>query len=410
MSSKLIEKRKEFEAKQKKLHDIFKEAGDDRDMDKITSLTGDSKAKVEEIQKKNKELEDLGKEIEGLVAIEEMAKADESRQKSTSEPGKKGFFPDDQGKSLNIESKSLGEMFCESPEFKGYSRGKTGVEIDIPLKTVMSTAAGFAPQSIRTGEIVPYVRRPPLVLDMMTVRPTSQAAVVYMEETTRTNNAAEHVESTGVMGEAAIAYTERSVTCQEVGTFIPVTSQQLEDVPQIQGIINDELIQMLRERMDYQILNGVGTTCYLAGIIGGSVTGVQSRSYAGDYFDTCYNALNDIRVTGRSIPSAFIFHPNDWSKVRLQRSEDGLYILGNPNETVERLWGIPVVQTDAIAEKTTLAGAFADWTKLYEKRGIVIEITDSHDTYFVYGKYAIRATVRVAVVTSRPAAFCKITR
>jgi len=227
-----------------------------------------------------------------------------------------------------------------------------------------------------------------------------------MEQTTRTNNAAEAAEG-NVLGEAALVYTQRTQTVENVGVWIPVTAQQIEDEAQIQGIINDELMAMLRERMDSQVLVGTGSTPALQGIL--TRTGVQSFALAGDRFDACYEALKRVRVTGRSSPSHVVFHPNDWQQVRLARTDEGLYILGNPNEPVERLWGMQVVESDAETENTVLAGALSTWCKLYEKRGILVEITDSEADYFSKFKYAIRATVRVAMVITRPAAFCMIT-
>ncbi len=408
MSKQLIEKRKEFEAKQDKLHSILKEAGPEHDMDKITSLQGDSKAKVEAIQKLNLELSDLGKQVETLVELEKAWTEDEARQKAAEQAARDGLpqpGPSFGGPAL----KSIGRQFVESADFKSYQKnpgGTKGVEVDIPLKTLMTTAAGFAPESLRTGEVVPYVRRPPRMLDIIPFGRTTQAAIVYMEQTTRVNNAAEVAEG-NVLGEAQMVWTQRSQTVETVGVWQPVTGQQLEDVDQIESIINVELMAMLRERMSNQSLVGTGATPQIIGLL--VKAGVQTVALAGDRFDATYNQLKLIRTTGRSSPDHFIFHPNDWQEVRLARTDDGLYILGNPNQEVDRLWGMQIVETDAETEGTVLAGEFATWCKIYEKRGILVESTDSEHDDFSHFKYAIRATTRVAMVITRPVAFCKLT-
>lgn len=401
MPSKLIEKRNELAAKQDKLHQIIVEMGPEHDMTKVKSLEGDSAAKVAKIREMNKELEDLGVEVDNLVSIEKASERDAEFQKEAAEAARKGL-PQPKKKDGEADGIDLGLRVIA---MKGW-KDRGGVEVDIPLKTLMTTAAGFAPQSLRTGEVVPMVRRPTSVLDIIPFGRTTQAAIIYMEQTTRTNNAAEAAEG-NVLGEAELVYTQRTQTVENVGVWIPVTAQQLEDEAQIEGIINTELMAMLRERMDSQVLVGTGATPALQGIL--TKAGVQSFALAGDRFDACYEALKRIRVTGRSSPDHFIFHPNDWQQVRLARTDEGLYILGNPNEAVERLWGMQVVESDAETENTVLAGAFATWNKLYEKRGILVEITDSEADYFSHFKYAIRATTRVANVITRPAAFCKIT-
>jgi HK97 family phage major capsid protein len=401
MPSKLIEKRNELKAKQDNLHEVLKQMGDTLDLSKVTVLTGTNEEKAAAIKNMNKEMADIGAECDALVVLEKAYTEDQARQKEAEEAALKGL-PQPRKEGQESEIKDFGASVIAK---KGW-RDRGGVEIDIPLKTLMTTAAGFAPQSIRTGEVVPMVRRPTSVLDVIPFGRTTQAAIVYMEQTTRVNNAAEAAEG-NVLGEAQLVYTQRTQTVENVGTWIPVTAQQIEDEAQIEGIINVELMSMLRERMDSQILVGTGATPALQGIL--TRVGVQSFAAAGDRFDACYDALKRIRVTGRSQPDHFIFHPNDWQQIRLARTDEGLYILGNPNEPVERLWGMQIVETDAETENTVLAGAFATWVKLYEKRGILVEITDSEADYFSHFKYAIRATTRVANVVTRPAAFCMIT-
>jgi len=103
-------------------------------------------------------------------------------------------------------------------------------------------------------------------------------------------------------------------------------------------------------------------------------------------------------------------HPNDWQVIRLMRTDDGLYILGNPSEPGPvRIWGLPVVESTAETENSVCVGDFANFCQLFEKKGIEIAISDSHDTYFVYNKLVIRAEIRVAFPVYRPAAFCVIT-
>jgi HK97 family phage major capsid protein len=103
-------------------------------------------------------------------------------------------------------------------------------------------------------------------------------------------------------------------------------------------------------------------------------------------------------------------HPNDWETIRLLRTADGIYILGNPSERgPERLWGLPVVVTTAETENTGLVGAFRDFSEISVRSGIELKVTDSHSTYFIEGKLAVRADIRVAFVTYRATAFCTVT-
>ena len=406
-SAKLVEKRKEFEAKQDALHKILEEAGPELDMDKDTSLEGDSKAKAEAINRKNTELEDLGKEIDDLVALDGASAATKKRQAAMEAMGGVAF-PDT--KKQDFEPQMIGDLFVKSEAFTGFKGGKQGPVAmleNVDLKTLFQTAAGWAPETIRTGKVVDFATRPIQIIDLIPPGTTNQTAIVYMEETTFTNAAAE-VDEAGAKPEAALALTERSSSVRKIAVWIPVTSEQLEDVEGVRTYLNNRLGFMLRQRLDSQLLVGNGVAPNLAGIL--NVAGIQTFVRAGDRFDALYDAIKRVRVTGRAIPNVIIMHPNDFQEVRLTRTDDGLYVLGNPDQVgPTRIWGLPVVESDAETEHTALVGDFPNFCQLFEKKGIDIQITDSHDNYFIYNKLVIRAEIRVAFPVYRPAAFCAVT-
>jgi hypothetical protein len=58
---------------------------------------------------------------------------------------------------------------------------------------------------------------------------------------------------------------------------------------------------------------------------------------------------------------------------------------------------------------TMIAGDYANYSNLYVKRGIQIEMSSGYSDYFVKGKFAVKATIRCAVVHYRTSAFCTIT-
>ena len=399
--SKLVEKRKEFEVKQDKLHKIFKEATSDSglDLSKVKGLEGDIKQKVEAIQKMNKELEDMGVEIDALVILEKASKDTDERQKGIETPF---VHPDGKGKH------SIGEMFTSSDAFKNYKGGVGPVaKLDIDLKTLFQTSAGWAPETIRTGKVVEFATRPIQVIDIVPPGVTNQTAIVYMEETTFTNTAAEVAEA-GVKPEAALVLIERTSSVRKISVWIPVTDEQLEDVDGIQSYLNNRLTFMLKQRLDGQLIVGNGVAPNLTGLL--NVTGIQSFVMAGNRFDAVYEGIKRVRVTGRAEPNVILFHPNDWQQLRLMRTNDGLYILGNPTEPgPARIWGSPIVETTAETENTVLVGDFINFCQLFEKKGVEIQISDSHDTYFIYNKKVVRADIRVAFPCYRPAAFCEIT-
>lgn len=397
-------------AKQAELKGIFDEAGPELDMSKVKSVAGgDRQAVIEHIRALNTELDELGVKAGELREIQ--AAADRAARVPAGRESGDGSGAKGSGDKFERELKSLGELFTASEAFKLKQRGQASgpvSSVDVELKTLMTTTAGWAPEITRTGRIAEYAYRPVQVLDLIPQTTTGQAAVQYMEETTFTNAAAEAAEG-GAYAESALALTEMTSNVRKIATFLPVTDEQLEDEPQARGYVNNRLPLFLRLRLDGQVVNGNGTAPNLRGFL--NVVGIQTQAKAADTApDAVYKALTKIRVTGRAVPGSVIMHPTDWQGIRLLKDSTGQYIWGSPTEAgPERIWGLPVAQSDVIAQGTALAGDFMTHTELAMRRGVDVQISNSHGTYFVEGKQAIRADVRCALVVYRPAALCTIT-
>lgn len=378
-----------------KLTTVFEEAGPEKDFTKVKSLDGaDTSAKVEELAKINTELADLHKKYREQLTILKGAEL------ATGEEWERHQF---------VERKSGGRSVGALAWKSGALKTKhLTAELDIDVKTLMTRAAGWAPESIREPGYVPAASAPLMIADLIPVLSTGQAAVKYMEQTTRTNNAAERAEG-GTYGEAAFVLTERSVTIETIGVWIPVTDEQLEDEMEVESMLNLELPLMIRQRLDLQQLVGDGSTPNILGV--NNKAGIQTQAKGADTtMDAVYKARTKCRVTGRAQPNAVVFHPNDWQDIRLTRTADGIYILGNPDAVgPTNLWGMQVAESDNQTENTAVVGDFLNYARMYVKRGIEIERTNSHDTFFINGKQAIRAGFRGAMVWKRAAAFCTVT-
>lgn len=314
---------------------------------------------------------------------------------------------------MEPESKSLGELFVQSPAFSAFNPGNKGnvsetVHLDLSLKTLMSTSAGFAPQPIRTGRVADMALSNRLsVLDVVNIVTTDQSAVVYMEETTYSDNAAERAEG-ATAAEATLVYTQRTSDVRSIAVYLPVTDEQLEDVSGLEARINNRLALMVQRRLASQILNGNGTSPNLRGIL--NTTGIQTLARGGDPpYDAVFNALNRVsNLYEDQEASAIFIHPNDWKDVVLTTTTDGFYIFGPPNQAVPlNLYGVPIIVTAAIAENTVLVGDMM-YHYVAERRGLDIQVGFVNDDFAKYQR-SIRASVRVANVVERPVAFCTVT-
>lgn len=394
-----------LKAKRDELGAIFAEAGIAEggtiDLSKVKSLDGDDAAKAAAIKNLNDELTDLGKKADELKGVARAAQA----VRDGEETGERSDDQDPDEDRRTKRTPTFGEAFVKSGAGNKH-KGRV-VELDVELKTLMTTAAGWAPETIRSPRFVEDAQRPIQVVDFIPQTTTAQTAVSFMEETTFTNAAVEVAEGVA-KPEAALALTEQTSPVRKIAVWIPVTDEQLEDVPRIQQYLDNRLGFMVRQRLDQQIISGDGTAPNISGML--DIVGIQTQAKATDPTpDAVYKAITKVNVTGQAMANLVIFHPNDWQDVRLLRTTDGIYIWGNPSDAgPERIWGLPVAVVQAATENTAIV-VDTNFTELAMRKGLEVKVSDSHASYFIENKQAVRAELRAAFIVYRPAAICSVT-
>lgn len=384
--------------RRKKLHEIFEEAGPEFDMAKVKSIDGDSTAKVGAIRTINEEIDALAVKAEGLRVILQGAR---NGAEFGTDDGKK-----EAGDGVGVrQAKTAGELIMADPRIK-----TKHVEFEMPdfeVKATLLTSAGWAPQAVRTDRMVDFATRPIALLDMIPTVTTTQVAVVFMEETTFTNAAAETAEG-AAKPQATLVYTERTNTVRKVAVFIPVSDEQLEDVPRMTALIDRRLSFMVRQRLASQILVGDGIAPNIKGLL--NTAGILTQPKGADPTpDAIYKAMVAVMVTGEANPDLAVFNPLDWQDVRLLRTADGIYIWGNPADAgPNRIWGLPVVLEQGLTQNTAVVGDFGTYSELDIKKGLVVEHGYQNDD-FVKNLQTIRAEMRATVVFYRPSAFAQVT-
>lgn len=402
---KLDELEGKLNERRKALHDIITEAtadGGELDLLKVKSLDGDMGARVEAVRGINEEIDGIVDEAEPLRAIKRAAlEADRFERRA------------DSGDDVDVERKaiSLGERYVKSAahENRGSNnRAGQAVEMDVDVKTLMSTTAGWAPTPQDNGRFVDKVTVPLGLVDIIPQTTTGNTgAVTYWEETTYTNGAAETAEG-ATKPEGALATTERTAEIRKIAVLLPVTDEQLEDEPRVQQYIDNRLPFMVRQRLDGQIAVGDGSAPNLRGIL--NVAGIQTQAKGSDPTpDAVYKAMTKVMVTGAAVPDAYVTNPLDWQDVRLLRTTDGIYIWGSPSEPgPARIWGLNVVLSQAITENTGVVGDFANFSELAVRKQLEIAVGLNADDW-AKNRQTFRAELRTALIWYRPTAFCSVT-
>jgi HK97 family phage major capsid protein len=328
-----------------------------------------------------------------------------------------------------IAGKSVGQLFLESPAFKNYKANryngdcqfmlpeitledmKNGGIIGAEFKTTMTTASGFPPFVQRTGDIVPFAFRQPVIADLMPEHPTTQDAVKYMEETTHTANAAATAENVN-LPESAIIYTEKTVNIQDVGTSLPVSERMMDDASYIMSYINSSLGLEVARAEETELLTGAAADPHLYGFLSAQAItdGMQTQPRGTDNVITQFiKAMTLVQSVGFAQPSAGVFHPTNWQNVMILQDTTGRYIFGDPSQSGPRtLWGLPIIATVAMTLNSALVGDFRVYSYIARRRGVIMEMGWVNDQ-FLKRVRTIRAYGRLALVIRRKSAFCTMT-
>lgn len=415
--STLTETREEIAVKSRALAEIFEQAGEHLDLSKVTSIEGDPATKAAEIKRRNDELTALGHQRDELKALEDIGKTNRTLDVSHQRPAGGMVHPGQtESKSINPqrepehEAKTLGEMFTDSVQYKGaHDRTQMVVNLaDVTLKTLMSTSVGWSQAPVRIPRVILSAQRRPVVGDLIPSDNTEASVIRFMEETTFTNSAANVAEG-ATKPESALAFTERTQLVEVIANTLPVTKQQMDDIPGIQGVINNRLTLMLQLTEESQLLTGSGVTPQLMGFL--NKPGIQSQAKAADPSpDAVMKAMVKVQFTGFADPSGIVFNPTDWMNIKLLRDTTGQYIWGHPSvEGPEMIWAMPIIRTPAMTLGTALTGDFQLYSHISRRMGLQFDTSDSHSTFFVENKVMLRLEERLSLEIYRAAAFCLIT-
>lgn len=319
-------------------------------------------------------------------------------------------LPGGEGKESRLVTASIGDLWAKSELGQAWAdkRGQKDIEIEIGsadiLKAVMATTAGIAPETTRNGRLITVASRAPRAIDVFTVQYTDQAAVVYLEETTFSNNAAEVAEGAAA-AEATLIVEEKSAPVRKIAVNIPVTEEQLADVSGSRAYIDQRLGFMVRRRLSAQLVTGTGVAPNLLGII--PTVGVQTAARGADSKSVAlFKAVNKVYTVGDGEADAILMNPDDMTLMRLEVGGDGQFIFGPPSLNIPMtINGVTVVGDVGTTAGTAVTGDFGMYTALVMRQGIIFSVTDSHDDEFPKGILRIKATVRAAKPCYRPAAF-----
>lgn len=376
--------------------------------EELKKRTDEVKAIAEEFNGKAAKGEKLSQDAKDAADVamtklnELRAQVEELEQKATRKAG-----------ADDADHRSLGQQFVESKGFKDLAespsqRGKADMQLKATI-TLATTdtlgAAGDTVQVTRVAGIVAPPERRMTVRDLITPGRMDGNALEYVKETGFVNNA-------GMVAEAAakpqsdLKFDLVSTTAKVVAHYVKASRQILSDSSMLASYIDGRLRYGLAFKEEQQLLNGDGTGQNLLGII------PQATAYAAPGGLTSAQAMDQMRLAMLQAELAeypatgHVMNPIDWTRIELLKDTTGRYIIGNPQgTTAPRLWNLPVVATQAIAQDKFLTGAFKLGAQLFDRWLARVEVATENEDDFIKNLVTILAEERLALAVYRPEAF-----
>lgn len=333
------------------------------------------------------------------------ARLGEVEQKQVRRPGADG----------QAEIKSIGQRVVESEAFKGMdSSSRKSMRVAMERKDLMNVTATVgagvsSSNSLTAADRQVGIIAPPMrtmtIRDLLMPGQTGASSIEYVVETGFTNNAAPQVEG-ATKGKSSIAFNLKNAPVRTIAHYFKASRQLLDDATGLASYIDGRAQYGLRFKEEQQLLSGDGTGANILGLL------PQSTAFAPAIALANATPIDRLRlailqaVLAEYPASAFVLNPIDWTGIELTKDAEGRYIIAQPvNGGIARLWGLPVAETQAIAQNTFLTGAFNLGAQIFDRMEIEVLLSTENEDDFIKNMVTIRAESRLALAVYRPESF-----
>lgn len=307
---------------------------------------------------------------------------------------------------------SWGKQFVGCDEYKGklnlLAQGMKVGNIGFEVKnTLVGSDTNVAPD--RKPGIVRGAFAPLTLQDFLTTLPTTSNAVEFTRENAFTNSAAEASEG-AAKAESSLTWTLVNMPISTVAHWIKISRQLAADNAALAAYVDTRMRYGVNRKVETQLAVGDGTAPNISGIFdSGNYT---AHGIANATLGSTLKKLVLIRTIMGTLeaqgdmPDAILFNPVDWATIETElfTTAAGQVRVNVNGAGQPTLFGVPVIRTVGVTADTFAVGNFAQACTVYEREGVIVEMSDSDSDNFTKNLITIRAERRLALATERPAA------
>ncbi|MCK8779078.1 phage major capsid protein [Rhizobium sp. NTR19] len=306
--------------------------------------------------------------------------------------------------------RTAGERFVEDEGFKSFAgqtrpRGRHIVEVK-DITSLTTDAAGSVgslvqPQRV-SGTELPQRRM--TIRALLAQGNTNSNSIEYDKEKLFTNNAAPVAEG-ATKPQSELQFEDATAPVRTIAHWMRASVQILADAPGLRSMIDQRLRYGLAYAEEQQLLNGSGSGQNLEGLI------TAATAYSAPGSLTAATPVDVVRLMILQVALAeypangIVMNPIDMAAIEMAKDTAGGYLIGDPQGTIQkRLWGLPVIETQAIGVDKALVGAFNLAAQIFDRQDATVEVSTEDQDNFVKNKVTIRAEERLALAIYREAA------
>lgn len=328
-------------------------------------------------------------------------------------------------KDTRKQFKSLAQQVLGSrEEFKGFDAqlgsgfGEATWNFKAPMSSTSLGTVDYGTHPVLVDpvieqELLMLPRRELVIADLFSRGQTAGTTIYYKKQATRTANAGNPwVSEGGTKPQSAMTFESASTTVKKIAHWESITTEMLADYPQMESLINDDLIYGLNYKVDEALLWGTGNNDSITGLFNTANVQVQADVQDNTNLDLVRRMITKIQIIGQGyFPSGVAMTAQQWEGFELLKDDNKQYLwVVKPDGMVPRIWRLPIVLSqalinpDAVTKHRMVVGAFQRGAKIYDREAQNIEVGLVNDQ-LIKNERTIVAEQRLAFAVKIPTAF-----
>lgn len=375
----------------------------------IQSVEGIEKSIKAQAEKAEAEVKARGKvDTDTQTAIDNLGIKQRELADELLQIKQRGTAQDDQPKLVE----GWGDQFIKAAEYKdkvsaianGMKFGNIGLEVK---NTLVGSDTNVAPD--RRPGIVPGAFPTLTIESLYRSVPTSSNAIEFTRENVFTNSAAETAEG-AAKPESALTWTLVNMPIATPAHWIKISRQLAADNQALAAYVDLRMRFGVNRRVETQLVSGNGTAPNISGFL--NTGNFTAHGYADAALGSTLKKLvlirkiiGDLEAAGY-MPNAIVLNPADWAQVEIDifTANANLVAFSYGAGGEPRLFGRQVVTSVGMTADTVAVGDFGMAGTIYNREGVLVEMSDSDSDNFTKNLITIRAERRLALASEVPAA------